>query len=112
MKPIRDLTLEEMELTMYLLSLVPEYKKGIPKKVRTMNDGNMGSVTFDVNGKSELGQVLINVEYKDIDGVDVLIGLTADKSGNLFELDFWKTDFNQLAEYPTPEKLKTAANNV
>ena len=76
-----------------------------------MNDGGMGSISFDLDGKSELGQYLINMEYIDSDGIVVLIGLSTDKNGNLFELDLWKTDFAPLVKYPTPEKLKTAANN-
>ena len=112
MKSIRDLSHEEVNLTKHLLSLIPDYKKGIPEKAWTMNDGGMGSISFDLDGNSEFGKSLINMEYIDSDGIVVLIGLTADKSGNLFELDFWKTDFEQLFEYPTPEKLKTVANNV
>ena len=113
MKSIRDLTNEEINLTKHLLSLIPEYKKGIPKKAWTMDDGGMGSISFDIDGKSEFGEILIEAEYKDSDGATVLITLIADKNGNLYELDFWKTDFNKLVEYPTVEKvIKTAANNV
>ena len=113
MKTIRDLTDQEIILTKHLLSLIPEYENGIPKKAWAMDDGGMESISFDIDGVSEFGKTLIEAEYKDSDGATVLITLTADKNGNLYELDFWKTDFNKLVEYPTAEKIiKTAANNV
>ena len=112
MELTRDLTQEEINLIKHLLSHIPEFEKGVPEKAWTMNDGGMESISFDLDGKSEFGKCLINMEYIDSDGVVVLIGLIADKSGNLFELDIWKTDFAPLVEYPTPEKLKTVANNV
>ena len=106
MKPIRDLTKEEIELIKHLLSLIPNYEKGIPEKAWMMDDGGMGSISFNLDGEAEFGQNLIQVEYNDLDKAIVLITLTEDKNGNLFELDFWKTDFNKLIEYPTPEKIK------
>ncbi|MDY7393850.1 hypothetical protein UMM65_01215 [Aureibaculum sp. 2210JD6-5] len=111
MKPIRDLTKEEIELTTYLLSLIPEFDVEIPKKAWTMDDEEMGSISFDLEGKAEFGEVLIQAEYEDTDGVTVLITLTEDKGGNLFELDFWKTDFTKLIEYPKPEKINQENDN-
>ncbi|MET2985320.1 DUF6984 family protein [Aureibaculum conchae] len=106
MKIIRALAEEEIELTKHLLSLIPYFKKGLPKKARTMYDGEMGSISFDLDGKAEFGKVLIEAEYSDTDGANVLITLTEDENGNLFELDYWKTDFTKLVEYPSPEKIK------
>ncbi|WP_117883477.1 DUF6984 family protein [Aureibaculum luteum] len=101
----RNLTQEELKLTRYLLSLIPDIKKEIPKKAWTMQDGQMGSFSFNLDGEAEFGQVIVEAEFSDSDGVHVLITLTEDKNGNLFELDFWKTDFTKLAEFPKPEKI-------
>lgn len=71
----------------------------------------MGSVRFlSVNPtRRGLGEVLAEAEYVDEDGVPVLIAINADKSGNLYELDFWKVDFSPLRRYPMASELKIKA---
>lgn len=49
---------------------------------------------------------IIQVEYIDVDGTEVIITLTQDTEGRLLDLDFWKVDFSKLIEYPTPEKVR------
>jgi hypothetical protein len=44
--------------------------------------------------------------HKDSDNVEVLITLTIDQDGRLFELDIWKVNFDKLIEFPTPEKIE------
>lgn len=82
----------------------------IPELVRDMNDGKMGSISFDIEKNQNRNQQVSAAEYID-DGVLVDIELTSDENGNLFELDFWKVDFSSLKVYPTIEKLKIKAPN-
>jgi hypothetical protein len=38
--------------------------------------------------------------FKDADGVDVIASLNVDQNNELFELDIWKTTFDQLVRIP------------
>ena len=70
-----------------------------------MNDGNMGSITFDLNGTERREADLVEAHYNDSDNQIVIITLTLDEKNELFELDFWKTDFSELKSYPKPHEL-------
>jgi len=75
--------------------------------VEDMADGDMGSIRF-VYGSSMprlLGQTVARAEYVDADGVVVSITVNLDSQGDLYEVDFWKTDFSPLLKYPVPEQL-------
>lgn len=76
----------------------------IPTKVWELADGGMGSIQF--TEAETYGSDLVQVQYHDNDGILVLITLVESKDGNLFELDFWKTDFSPLCIYPTPDKIQ------
>jgi uncharacterized lipoprotein YehR (DUF1307 family) len=69
--------------------------------VQPMSDGGMGSLTLFPNGldegKKRLAKQISEYEFLDIDGVQVSTALYIDKQcGELYELDIWKVDFNQL----------------
>ena len=66
--------------------------------------GKMGSISLGGDVEGYAGD-LIQVEYTDIDGTDVVITLTKDHQNHLLDLDFWKVDFSKLLEYPTPDKV-------
>jgi len=83
----------------------------IPELVRDMDDGKMGSISFDIEKRQTRNDQISAAEYIDADGILVDIELTSDKNGKLFELDFWKVDFSPLKVYPTIEKLKIKAPN-
>ncbi len=68
----------------------------IPQIVRELNDGRMGSISFDLEKSQSRNKQIISAEYTDTDGVLVDIELTCDNNGKLFELDFWKIDFSPL----------------
>ena len=111
---IRDIKSKEKVIIEFMLSKVgsPWKSIDIPTKIRTMNDGGMGSISFDIDGKQLYGKDLIQFSYTDTNDIIVLITLTIDKHNNLFELDFWKTDFSKLKKYPKPTDLtKTIINN-
>jgi hypothetical protein len=104
---IRTLTEQEETLTKFLLSKVNSDHK-IPKTVEELEDGKMGTVRFMETNSTEdrkYQKDLIQVQYKDLDNVTILITLTQDNNGGLFELEFWKTDFNPLIRFPTPTSI-------
>jgi hypothetical protein len=84
----------------------------IPDYCSTMNDGEMGSISFDLHNSATYGSDLIQVEYLDLDEILVIITLSIDTNGNLYELEFWKVDFCKLNKYPEPgDILKFYAKN-
>lgn len=72
--------------------------------VRQMDDGGMGSLYLFPAGlnkeKRSFGKQISELQFTDIDGVEVIASLNLDESGNLFELDIWKTDFSKLLKFP------------
>jgi len=85
-----DLTTEEYPIGEYVV----EYEGGV-----------MGSISFCLNDSPDYDQDLIQVEYTDADNVPVVITLTKDKNNSLLDLDFWKSDFSKLIQYPKPNDL-------
>lgn len=71
-----------------------------------MNDGQMGSVTFDLKGTERRKSDLIQAHFTDSDSQLVVITLTLNQKNELYELEFWKTDFGKLVTYPIPQNLK------
>ena len=84
------------------LTLSPNWKDTL--RVQTMDDGGMGSILLFPDGRSEtkrlLGSVASKLEFRDDDGVDVLVSLNLDQAGGLFEVDVWKVDFSPLTRIP------------
>jgi hypothetical protein len=74
--------------------LVDEYEGGV------MGSIGMGDETAQYAGD------LIQVNYTDADNIPVVITLTYDTNNQLLDLDFWKSDFSKLIEYPKPEKIE------
>ena len=72
--------------------------------VTDMRDGGMGSVRFLhpslENDSRRMGARIAEIEFSDVDGVTVIASLNVDQSGELFELDIWRTDFGKLISYP------------
>lgn len=72
--------------------------------VRTMEDGDMGSLYLFPNGEiienRILGEQVSEFQFTDLDGVEVIASLNIDTNGELFELDIWKTDFGKLIKFP------------
>lgn len=76
----------------------------IPNLVEDLNDGGMGSIQLSPKGRHT--EELVMVEYYDAEEQLVLIGLSKNEYGELFDLDFWKVNFNSLIRYPKTEDLK------
>ncbi len=83
----------------------------IPQIVRELNDGGMGSISFDLENSQSRKRQIISAEYIDKDGILVDIELTCDNNEKLFELDFWKVDYSPLISFPTFENLKVKTSN-
>ena len=75
--------------------------------VHPMDNGGMGSLRLFPNCLSNdnrtFGKRVSEYQFFDEDGVAVIVSLNLDSSGDLFELDIWKTDFSALIRIP--EKL-------
>jgi len=97
----------EKELIFYLITqsgLNPE-DYPVAEEVSEYEGGIMGSINFAGSDPDQYDSDLIQAEYTDSDGVEVLISLTKDKNNQLLDLDFWKADFSKLIRYPTPALL-------
>ncbi|WP_010521251.1 DUF6984 family protein [Aquimarina agarivorans] len=99
MRPLKSVELE-------LLKRLTNGQFEIPRIVRDLNDGGMGSISFDLKNCQARKRQIISAEYIDKNGVLVDIELTCDNNEKLFELDFWKVDFSPLIIYPTYKNLK------
>jgi hypothetical protein len=100
----RLLTDLEKEVLSFLLDvplLVLESEYG-SVQIRDKHDGDMGSVEFFCleGAQRQWGGSIASAEYTDADGITVLIHLDVDQNKQLFELDFWKTDFSPFAPVP------------
>ena len=104
----RQLNTEEALFIRHLLSLANDGRANseLPQTVEVLDDGEMGSIRFSNGQDRKYSKDISAVEYIDTDNRLVLITLTEDNLGDLFELDFWKTDYNKLIIYPTPDKVK------
>ncbi|MFC0821213.1 DUF6984 family protein [Moraxella marmotae] len=102
MTTYRFLKNNELKVIKYLLSFVKlPYKINTPIKkilVTDLNDGGMGSFEFFGKTKSKrtFGMPLIEADTYDIDGRKVMLQLSVDNEGYLYQLDSWTSDFNPL----------------
>ena len=102
---MRKLSKDETTLISFLI-IRSKNKISIPEMVKTMNDGGMGSLTFDLNGNETRFEQIIGGEFRDKDGILVDFELTVNSKKELFELDFWKVDFSSLIRFPKPNEIQ------
>jgi hypothetical protein len=104
----REIRTEEIVLLQFLLNKIGEKSKtfSIKEMVDEYEGGKMGSISFSLDGIATYASDLIQVDYVDADGTEVVITLTCDTENELLDLDFWKLDFSALISYPIPEKIK------
>ncbi|MDR2635764.1 MAG: hypothetical protein LBC08_02915 [Campylobacteraceae bacterium] len=95
-----ELELKLIELLIDKSSLkFPNWKEKLA--VSEMDDGQMGSLTLLPNGyyekKKRFAKQVSEYEFLDLDGVLVSAALYIDDiSGELYELDIWKVNFEPL----------------
>ncbi|CAN0627471.1 protein of unknown function [Burkholderia multivorans] len=106
LKKLRILDDAERELIEHMLkgtSQAAQFRDSLSGcLVEDMNDGGMGSLRFyrQNSGKRFLREDVCQMMFSDADGVPVLITLSLDNFGQLFELDVWKVDFSPLKRFP------------
>lgn len=107
MNKTRKIRQEETALVTFLLQHLNLTSVDYPisEEVYEYEGGVMGSINFAGSDPDAYDVDLIQAEYQDADGVEVLITLTKDTNNRLLDLDFWKMDFSKLIRYPTPELL-------
>lgn len=107
MELIRKPTIQEEALLELLVKkssvVIPDnWKDGL--LVRPMDDGKMGSLYLFPQGnvieRRVFGEQVSDFQFIDLDGIEVIASLNLDNTGNLFELDIWKTDFGKLLKLP------------
>ncbi len=106
-KALRKIRAEEKLLVAHLLQLAGYTTAQYPirEDVEEYEGGKMGSISMGDDPNLYDGD-LMQVQYEDIDGTEVIITLTKDKHNRLLDLDFWKIDFSKLLLYPTPDKVR------
>jgi hypothetical protein len=105
--PLRPIKPEERALIEHLLGLIQGGARySIPGEVENLGEGGLGGI--QLSSKGEPVQELVEADYVDEDGGKVLITLTANAEGQLFDLDIWKMDFSSLKRYPAPAQVTLA----
>lgn len=108
---MRQITFEEKQFVSILLK-ISNLSFDIPEMVRSMKDGVMGSISFDLKGNQKRTQQIIAGNFVDTDGILVDFELTADTEGELFELDLCKIDFRPLVSLPGEDEIKITSSNT
>lgn len=107
MNKTRKIRQEEIDLVAHLLKLRGHTLEQLPvsEEVFEYEGGVMGSINFHNHQPDEYQGDLASVEFKDSDGITVVVTLTITKTNQLLDLDFWKEDFSKLLAYPKPEDV-------
>lgn len=96
---------EEHALIRHLLSFLKEgHRYKIPEEVE-----NLGETAIQLSSRGEHFADLVEADYKDRDGREVLITLSVNQFDELFDLEMWKSDFSSIQRYPEAE-LVTLSN--
>ncbi|MGL1885401.1 MAG: hypothetical protein OCD76_02705 [Reichenbachiella sp.] len=82
-----------------------ERQAPISELVSEYGDPFMGSINLNNDRPDEYAGDLAKCEYVDEDGEKVVLILTFDKDAKLLDLDFWKSNFSPLVNYPNPETV-------
>ena len=102
---LRPIKSEERALIGHLLSLLKSgHQYHIPEEVETLGDPASGGLQLTSRGEHTTD--LVEADYKDADGRDVVITLSTNQYNELYDLDIWKTDFSALRRYPEPDMVK------
>jgi hypothetical protein len=110
----RKLTAQEEGLLTILIKqssviFSADWKEGL--LARSVNDDGMGSLCLFPKGETKeddrsFGESVSEYQFTDQDGIEVIASLNLDGSGNLFELDIWKTDFSKVIRLPEYKSLR------
>lgn len=105
-KPIpisRALSITESDLVLSLLNFakIPhrlEHPLHQTQVIDLADDGGMGSFEFCYNTDNhrQLATPLVEAETYDMDGTKVMLQLSLDEQGYLYQLNSWRADFHPL----------------
>ena len=107
MEDLRKPAKEELRLLKKLVDISNLFTDKVWEKnllVKPMVDDGMGGL-YLYNGinyvrKRVFGKEVASIEFHDIDGILIVASLYLDTSGDLLELDIFKTDFTMMKEIP------------
>lgn len=104
---------EELILAKHLITLSGKQPEDyeLCEMVDDYENAKMGSINFTPPEKSPYQKDLVQVIYKDIDEVPMVITLTINQNNEILDMDFWKKDFSKLQKYPTLDQVKVFDNN-
>jgi len=107
MEDVRKPTKDELRLLRKLVDLsnlftTEDWEKDL--LVKPMVDDGMGGLYLYNNNnymhKRLFGKEVSSIEFHDVDSILIVASLYLDNSGDLFELDIFKTDFTMMKEIP------------
>lgn len=106
---MRPPTESELPILEYLFAIAGLEQAPRNLRLKTMNDGEMGSLLFEnLDGvERRLGETVAECYFEDSDGTLVSATLNLDQYGALFELDVWKVDFSKLQRWPLQGEIRT-----
>ncbi|WP_044212864.1 hypothetical protein [Flammeovirga sp. OC4] len=109
----REVRAEELTLAKHLIQLGGENPEEfeLPVMVDDYENAVMGSINFTPPEKSPYKADIVQVVYRDIDSIPVVITLTKNENNEILDMDFWKKDFSKLQQYPKPEEVQVFNNN-
>ena len=109
----REVREEELILAKHLIQLggLNHEDYELPIMVDDYENAVMGSINFTPPEAAPYEKDIIQVLYKDSDGIPVVITLTKSTTNEILDMDFWKKDFSKLQTYPTPETVVIFNNN-
>ncbi|KXX70736.1 hypothetical protein [Flammeovirga sp. SJP92] len=109
----REVREEELVLVKHLIQLGGENPSDfeLPMMVDDYENAVMGSINFTEPEKSPYKGDIVQVVYRDVDRVPVVITLTKNENNEILDMDFWKKDFSKLQQYPKPEDVQIFNNN-
>lgn len=103
---MRNLKAKEKPLVAWLLSQAKKSKAVDELLVTEMPDGGMGSLNFhSQSAERHFNGAVAEGQFRDADGVLVIVTLNVDTEGNLYELDVWRTDFEPLQRWPEVHEI-------
>lgn len=107
MSTTRPIEAREKELITHLLTLgnAKNLIASIPEQVSPYNLSQPESINLSGTDAENYDGDIVTVEYFDTDKVRVIISITKDKESNLLDMDFWKEDFANLSQYPSPDDV-------
>ncbi|UOG72867.1 hypothetical protein MTX78_12085 [Hymenobacter tibetensis] len=101
----RSLKLPELGMLIFMLRGKPRVERLLALlhtvEVEELHTGENGPLRFvGTQPNRQLGERIASTQFLDEDGVLAFVSLYLDQEGELYELDYWKTDDSPLRRIP------------